>query len=179
MAEIQFGHNSPLPRLSRCQVEISQEPRGRSLLHFWLSVISSPSHVFPPPYGHNDMSGDRCQCWYGGDRYCGNQGNHWLVVETSILTQEKLDLSFNVWANLWMRKLAACREIQTEIRRFGGKSGNLGFQEVRSWGRRRVGEMGDQPSKGWPNQNVNQTESKCEKERDRLRDPYHGWPSKG
>ena len=39
-------------------------------------------------------------------------------------------------------KLAVCREIQTGILGFGGKSSNLCFQEVRSWGRREFGSWG-------------------------------------
>ena len=130
MAEIQFGQNPPLPRLSRCQVEISQEPRGRSFLHFWLSVISSPSpHVFPPPYGHNDMSSDHCQYWNGElGRYCGKQGNYELVVKI----QYYLFLAKYLQILMFWPKLAVCREIQTGILGFGGKSSNLCFQEVRS-----------------------------------------------
>ena len=106
MAEIQFGHNSPLPRLSRCQVEISQEPRGRSLLLFWLSVISSPSHVFPPPpYGHNDMSSDHCQYWNGELGRLREAGKSWARCQdnyshTIDLVFGKIFTNFNVLAEI-------------------------------------------------------------------------------
>ena len=73
MGEIQSCQNSPLPCLSTCQSEISQQPRrGRSILVSFSFLLlpppphpPAPSYLFPPSYGHNDMSGDQCQCWYG------------------------------------------------------------------------------------------------------------------
>ena len=83
MGEIQFCQDSPLPCLSSCQSEISQQPRGDPCyLFFYPSFLHSslpPSYLFPPPYGHNDMSGDHCQFWYmgiGDIDIEGNGGNH-------------------------------------------------------------------------------------------------------
>ena len=66
-----------------------------------------------------------------GYRYCGNRGNHWLVVETSILTQHKLHLSFNA--------PSLARFVDEEI---GSSSGNPDGNPTIWWQIRQLGLSG-------------------------------------
>ena len=70
-SSVKNGRNTIWPKLpSPLSVEVScgdfTGTKGEILVTFLaFGYFIPPPHVFPPPYGHNDMSSDHCQYWNG------------------------------------------------------------------------------------------------------------------